>query len=128
MNQAIGDKAAIQFAESLYRGVGFGNTLKEAFDLGTIELQLAGIGEELTQQLLTHPKADPTQVKLISVDIGRKSEDRPMTKLTGAAVIWQEKMDRLQELVLEDDSTRQMRYEKQIEECKQKIQELSEGY
>jgi hypothetical protein len=68
MNRAIGDKAAIQFSEALYQGIGFGRTLKEAFDLGTIALQLAGIGEELTPQLLNHAKANPTEVRLIKID------------------------------------------------------------
>ena len=48
-----------------------------------------------------------------------------MKPLSGAAAIWKEKLDRLQAaLALEDDPTRKLRYETQIEECKQKIQEL----
>ena len=68
LSQKIGDKAAIQFAEALYQAIGFGRTVQEAFDLGVNALGLAGVGEELTPQLLNHPKADPCEVRLVNVD------------------------------------------------------------
>jgi len=67
MNRAIGDKAAIQFAEALYQAIGFGRTMQEAFDLGTTALPMAGIPEGSTPELLAHPKADPTKVALLNL-------------------------------------------------------------
>ena len=78
MNKAIGDTAAIQFAQSFYRAIGFGRTVQEAFDVARIELDLAGIGEESTPQILHHPKADPDQVVLID-----KVENTDVTVLNG---------------------------------------------
>ncbi len=77
MNKAIGDQAAIQFAEALYQGIGFGRTVQVAFDLGKNALQLAGIGEELTPRLLSHPKADAAKVCLIT-------SEPPMSELSRA--------------------------------------------
>ncbi|MFT5324791.1 MAG: hypothetical protein ACI8P0_002656 [Planctomycetaceae bacterium] len=67
MNRAIGDKAAIQFAEALYQAIGFGRTMQEAFDLGTNALPMAGIPEGSTPELLAHPKADSTEVALLNL-------------------------------------------------------------
>ena len=42
MNKAIGDKAAITFAASFYRAIGFGRSVQEAFDQGKVALMLGG--------------------------------------------------------------------------------------
>ena len=44
----IGDDAAITFAASFYRAIGFGRTIQEAFDQGRTALMLEGIPEERT--------------------------------------------------------------------------------
>jgi DNA-binding transcriptional ArsR family regulator len=66
MNTAIGDKAAIVFAASLYRAIGFGRSLKEAFDQGITALLLEGITEENTPELLVKDGVDPAQIFLIT--------------------------------------------------------------
>jgi hypothetical protein len=66
MNAAIGDKAAIVFAASFYRAIGFGRSVQEAFDQGKTALLLEGIPEENTPELLTKIGVDPHKLFLIS--------------------------------------------------------------
>ena len=58
MNRAIGDAAAIVFAGSFYRAIGFGRSVKEAFELGKAALLLEGIPEDKTPELLTRTGVD----------------------------------------------------------------------
>jgi CHAT domain-containing protein len=53
MKRAIGDEAAITFAASFYRAIGFGRSVKEAFEQGKTALLLEGIREDQTPDLLT---------------------------------------------------------------------------
>jgi len=62
MNSAIGDSAAITFAASFYRAVGFGRSAQEAFDQGITALLLQGISEEDTPQLVIRDGVDTSQV------------------------------------------------------------------
>jgi hypothetical protein len=66
MNRAIGDKAAIVFAASFYRAVGFGRSVKEAFELGKAALLLEGIPEDQTPELLTRPGVEAAELRLIA--------------------------------------------------------------
>jgi hypothetical protein len=52
MSKAIGDEAAIQFAEGFYRGLGFGKDLETAFKLGCAEIDLEGLDEEDTPKII----------------------------------------------------------------------------
>ncbi len=65
MKQAIGDDAAIVFAASFYRAIGFGKSVKEAFDQGKAALMLAGIPEENTPVLLVRSGVNPNSVVLV---------------------------------------------------------------
>lgn len=67
MNQAIGDCAAIKFAESFYQGLGNELSIEDAYELGRIAIQLVGIPEYLTPILKTKPKSaaeSPTSSEL----------------------------------------------------------------
>ncbi len=66
MNDSIGDQAAITFAASFYRALGFGRSVKEAFDQGKVALLLEGIPEEDTPELLVKEGIDPSQIILVS--------------------------------------------------------------
>lgn len=48
----VGDGAAHAFAGSFYRALGFGRSLREAFDQGTAAIELEGLGEQSTPQLV----------------------------------------------------------------------------
>lgn len=52
MKQAIGDKAAIEFAVGFYDALGAGRSVEFAYKLGCTAIQMAGIAEHLTPVLL----------------------------------------------------------------------------
>jgi hypothetical protein len=65
MRVSIGDEAARVFAASLYRAIGFGRSIKEAFDQGKTALMLDGIPEADTPTLITRKGVDPSKIYLI---------------------------------------------------------------
>jgi tetratricopeptide (TPR) repeat protein len=66
MNRPIGDEAAIAFATEFYGAIGFGRSVKEAFELGKAALLLEGIPEEKTPELLTRQGIDAAGLVLIA--------------------------------------------------------------
>ena len=66
MNDAIGDEAAIVFAASFYRAIGFGRSVQEAFDQGNTALLLEGISEDTIPELLVKAGANPSQLFLVN--------------------------------------------------------------
>ena len=64
MNKPIGDAAAIVFAASFYWAIGFGRSVQEAFDLGTVALLLEGIPEDQTPELFVRKGVDPATLTL----------------------------------------------------------------
>ncbi len=68
MSTSIGDEAAIFFAASFYRAIGFGRSIKDAFDQGKTAIMLEGISEVDTPQLLTRTGVDPAAGGLINSD------------------------------------------------------------
>jgi CHAT domain len=52
MNQAIGDRAAIEFAVGFYDALGAGRSIEFAYELGCAAIQMAGISEHLTPVLI----------------------------------------------------------------------------
>ena len=71
MNSEIGDHAAITFAEYFYNAIGYGRSVKEAFEQGKAALMLEGIPEENTPVLLTRSGIDAAAVFLV------QKEQRP---------------------------------------------------
>lgn len=67
MNKAIGDRAAIEFAIGFYDGLGAGKTVEFAYKLGCNSIEIAGIPEHLTPQLLRKNSID-----IFSIDIPKK--------------------------------------------------------
>ena len=65
MNQAIGDSAAITFAAAFYQAIGFGRSVKVAFESGKAALLLDGSPEENTPVLLFRTGVDPDKVFLV---------------------------------------------------------------
>ncbi len=66
MNQEIGDQAAITFSASFYRAIGFGRSVKDAFDQGNTALLLEGIPEEETAELMLRDGVHGSEVVLVS--------------------------------------------------------------
>jgi len=52
MNQAISDEAAIAFSIGFYQTLGAGGTIKEAYKLGCVQMELLNIPEHLTPVLV----------------------------------------------------------------------------
>jgi hypothetical protein len=52
MSKAIGDEAAIKFAQGFYRGIGYGKDLETAFKLGCAQIDLKGLDEEGTPKII----------------------------------------------------------------------------
>jgi hypothetical protein len=73
MNSSIGDDAAITFAASFYRALGFGKSVKESFEQGRLSLLLEGIPEENTPQLLCKDGVDPASLFILDSDSISKS-------------------------------------------------------
>jgi hypothetical protein len=65
MSDSIGDTAAITFAASFYRAIGFGRSIQEAFDQGITALLLEDIPEDNTPKLLVKSGVDPSQVFVV---------------------------------------------------------------
>jgi hypothetical protein len=58
MSQSIGDRAAIEFAIGFYTGLGGGESVEFAYQLGCNAIQLEGIAEHLTPVLYVKKKIE----------------------------------------------------------------------
>ncbi len=65
MDGAIGDEAARVFAASFYRALGFGESVRNAFEQGLAALMLQGIKEEHKPTLLARKGVDPDRVFIL---------------------------------------------------------------
>jgi hypothetical protein len=52
MSSAIGDLAAINFSAAFYQAIGYGRDVQTAFQLGCLQINLQGLGEQDTPKLL----------------------------------------------------------------------------
>jgi hypothetical protein len=68
MNRAVGDEAAIAFASSFYRAVGFGRSIQNAFEQGKTAVSLEGISGDDTPELLVRAGVDPDKIILVNAD------------------------------------------------------------
>lgn len=80
MNAAIGDQAAITFAASFYRALGFGSSVREAFEQGKVALLLAGIPEEKTPELIHRSDVDPAKIFLVGSNSDLAIETNVLSK------------------------------------------------
>jgi len=68
MNMSIGDEAARIFASQFYSAIGFGLSVKKAFDQARALLMMEGIPEENTPQLYIRIGINPDEMFLVKVD------------------------------------------------------------
>lgn len=64
-NDSISDDAAISFAAAFYRAIGFGRSVKNAFDQAIVELKLQDSPEVMKPVLLARNGADPSEIFLV---------------------------------------------------------------
>lgn len=65
MSKEISDKAAIAFSAGFYQALGFGGNIKEAFDLGRIQIELGTADESCIPQLILSQNARPESISLV---------------------------------------------------------------
>ncbi len=63
MKNAVADNAAIAFASSFYLGLGHGQSVKIAFELGCNQIEFAGVTGADSPTLLLRPGVDATNMK-----------------------------------------------------------------
>ena len=64
MSNAIGDRAAISFAAAFYQALGYGRTVKAAFDLGCVQIDLENLNEQDIPKLLAI-NSDPESITFV---------------------------------------------------------------
>jgi hypothetical protein len=64
MQNAIGDDAAIEFSASLYRAIGFGRTIQDAFDQAIAALLITGLPGDRTPTITYRAGVDPARLTL----------------------------------------------------------------
>lgn len=64
MSTAIGDLAAVRFSSAFYQALAFGSSVAVAFELGCAQIDLHGLGEGDTPQLIAF-KQDPAEVVFV---------------------------------------------------------------
>ena len=64
MRDAIGDDAAIEFSASLYRAIGFGRTVQDAFDQAVAALLIVGLPGDRTPVITYRAGVDPAKLIL----------------------------------------------------------------
>ena len=65
MSSAIEDRGALAFSASFYRALGFGRSIRDAFDQGCTALLLEGILQDKVPTLLVRSGVDPSSMILI---------------------------------------------------------------
>lgn len=103
MRDVIDDKAAIEFSASLYRAIGFGRTVQDAFDQAVAALLIAGLPGDRTPAITHRTGIDPAKLVLagasdLAVAI-RRAEDPRVPEAQRALL-----RDGAELIVVEDDS------------------------
>ena len=62
MSDAISDDAAIEFASTFYSSLGFGKSIKDAFDLAKVQLELLAIPENAIPKLIVKKDLNPSKI------------------------------------------------------------------
>jgi CHAT domain len=126
MNNAIGDKAAIEFAVSFYDALGAGRDVPFAYEFAKNAIQLSGIPEHLTPVLKTGPT--PTIVTPTTISSGQKRRLKQKQETLQAE--WElrgEKLRRLKESrSIEAATAIQFQLDKQIETEEAKLRDLEQ--
>ena len=85
MRERIHDTASAVFSSSLYRAIGFGHSIQNAFDQGIGSLLLEGIAEEDIPVLLVKEGIDAKKIVLIPT---REETETPSSQPAGDEHVW----------------------------------------
>jgi hypothetical protein len=75
MSDAIPDVTAIEFASTFYSSLGFGKNIKDAFDLGMIQLDLLSMSGEKIPKLIVKEDMDASKISIAT------NESEPSSQL-----------------------------------------------
>ena len=75
MNDAIGDRAAIEFAAAFYDALGAGKSVPFAFALGCNAIHVAGLDEQHTPQLVTRRDQNTTDSSMSPTHVHSSRQD-----------------------------------------------------
>ncbi|MFY9797366.1 MAG: hypothetical protein WB988_18415 [Candidatus Nitrosopolaris sp.] len=103
MIRAISDDATKDFAVYFYQALGFGKSIKDAFDLGLNQLKLSNIPEEQTPRLKVRDGVDASKLVLVngksinipSPDPQDSDSNKVILKINNAINQVKEKYDKL---------------------------------
>lgn len=129
MNTSIGDEAAIIFAASFYRAIGFGRSLKKSFDQGITALLLEGISEENVPELLVKNGVEPDHDFLDNDSNSTVTLKKNIVSVNSSLeeqwALLNEKLMKLQKAkILENQASIIFQLEKQIEQTRFELQEM----
>jgi len=68
MSHAVTDEAARIFAESFYQAIGYGKSVKIAFDLACNQIARLSMSEDQTPRLLCRPGIEPSSIYLTEIN------------------------------------------------------------
>jgi len=124
MNQAIGDRAAIEFAVSFYDALGVGRDVEFAYKLGCNAIQIAGIPEHLTPVLKKNlnrsigSSAIATPVQSVMTPAQKRRIQQKIDGLQPSYDLMTEKLQRLRKaLATKADVAVAFQLEKEIEQA-----------
>ncbi len=127
MNKAIGDQAAIEFAIGFYDGLGAGKSVKFAYKLGCNSIEMAGIPERLTPQLLSNVEAISKRSASRCATQNNNDTTSSQSNTANAEIIalWREKLTHYQrEEAITSDPEKKFQLKQLIQECLAKIEGL----
>jgi hypothetical protein len=129
MNQAIGDKAAIEFAVGFYDALGAGRDVPFAYELAKNAIQLSGIPEHLTP-VLEGDRSSHSPIAKPSTSLTPGQRRRLEQKQPGLQIEWEtghEKLKRLrQSRSIEAGTAVQFQLDKEIEIQAARLKEIEE--
>jgi CHAT domain-containing protein len=73
MNASIGDETAAKFAEQFYSAIGFGASVKRAFDQALVRLGLEGLPGDKIPELFARKGVNPDEVVLVRPELETKA-------------------------------------------------------
>jgi|GEM_PF-1743392 methylase of polypeptide subunit release factors len=86
MSQAIGDAAALSFAEAFYQALGYGRDIRTAFDLGCLQIDLKNLNEQDTPRLLAL-HSDPEKIVLVDQPSASRDQSDAATSAATPALL-----------------------------------------
>jgi hypothetical protein len=84
MTEAVTDNAAKVFATAFYQALGFKKSIKDAFDLGVVQMQLMGITGYQIPQLICKSGVDPARIFVLDEKSRNEIKDSDLVKRTVA--------------------------------------------